>query len=364
MRETLDLIEQAEQEATGVTQSLLMFSRRLPTERRPVELAQLIKESQPILRHLLPRIVELHVDTGCQQPCWVKADRTQLQQILLNLVINARDALPAGGMVEITVTSAGDDSRDSAELIDQSSRYSNSRDRARPLQTKPSSTSPAVRLAVRDTGVGIPPDVRPHIFEPFFTTRPAGRGTGLGLATVQSITRDHGGRIEVETTVGHGSTFTVVLPGISADSATAAAAPPVPAGRGEVVLLEESNRHIRRLITSTLRSWNYQVVLPAEGGSAYESLQQQTERIALLILDTDPPAHDRCECLRRIRAAGHRTPVILTVQVSDPEIDDLLDDSTVVLHKPFQMSELGACLSELLASQPPRTEPPRTEPRP
>lgn len=324
--ETLDVLARTVEEATSITQSLLVFTHRLPAERQAVDLCRFLEESLPVLRHLLPGT--LRVDTSCDQPAWVNADAGQLRQVLLNLTINARDAMPEGGMLYIRV-----------DLVAEQ-------------RGAPGQPPAAVRLTVRDNGAGIPEDIRPHIFEPFFSTKPGGRGTGLGLATVQSIVRDHGGQITVESQVGRGATFTVVLPPLALEAIPTTPSAPPPRGHGQVVLLEESNRHIRRLMNATLRSWGYQTLIPPKGVTVCETYRADPTRISLLVLNADPPAQSGIACMRELRAAGRTTPVILTGKEPDPRVATQLDQWTVLLRKPFQMEEFGRHLRQLLAGQP------------
>jgi signal transduction histidine kinase len=326
--ETLDVIERAAQEASSSTRSLLMFTRRVPAERVPLDLCELARDALRIMRHLLPPTIELYVRTCAGATCWISGDPSQLQQVLLNLVLNARDAMSAGGRLEIMVTS----SPNGSAAADSGS--------APPAE-------PTVRLSVRDEGVGIPQHLHARIFEPFFTTKAGGYGTGLGLATVQSIIADHGGHIELESEVGRGSTFTVVLP----QTLPAAAAGGV-RGRGETIMLMEPNRHIRRLVMSTLRSWGYVVVTAPDGAGAYEAYAQSPDAVALLILNADVPEQGALDCVQRVRAAGRRVPILLTVGSLSTDVSCLLaDEATVLLHKPFQMAELGRVLSQLLTQR-------------
>ena len=328
--QTLQVIEQAVEEATSSTQSLLMFTRRMPAERMPLRVCALVEDSAQIIRHLLPPTIELRVEIRSDDPCWVNADPSQIQQVLLNLTLNARDAMPSHGTLEVTVSCVVDDTATEA-------------DAARAAEI--------VQLCVRDTGTGIPPSVQPRIFEPFFTTKPGGHGTGLGLATVRSIVQDHGGRIKVESEIGRGTTFRVFLPRVSSAELAAGSPEPVPAGDGRLVLLAERNRHVRRLITSTLRSWGYEVLTPEDEPASRLAFEQDRARVTLLILSADPPERSACAWLREIRAAGHCTPAVLTARAFDAEIESQLDAATLLLRKPFQMTDLGACLRDLLGDQ-------------
>lgn len=319
-RQTLRAVAVAVEEAATSTESLLVFSRRLPAARVVLDLGTLVNEVAPVLRHLLPPSVRLRVEVAPGGNHWVNADPAQMRQVLLNLALNARDALPEGGEVEIRVDAAP----------------------ARGAQCD------QVRLTVQDTGAGIPPELRERVFEPFFTTKGAGRGTGLGLPTVRSIVHDHGGRLELASEVGHGTTFTILLPGITVPATAAGKPAPAPAGGGQAVLLIEPNRHVRRLITSALRAWDYEVIAPTGQTWRTDALDRQAGPLALAILNVDGCAAAALDWIRRIRARGHRLPIVLTGRSFGPEVESQRDARTVLLHKPFQMAELGACLTGLL----------------
>ncbi len=213
-RSVLAMIEEAARQATGVTRSLLTFSHKIPSVKRPTNLTAAVQESARLLQRLLPASVELQVRLP-EEPMWVIGDRSQLQQVIINLAINARDAMPTGGKIEIELTRAA------------------ARDRPR---TANHSEQEIATLSISDTGVGIPAEVLPHIFDPFFTTKPRGQGTGLGLAIVRSILQDHHGDISVVTKVGEGSTFTATLPIESIEAPREHAEEDIRRGNGELIL--------------------------------------------------------------------------------------------------------------------------------
>lgn len=330
-RKELELIREATRQATDLTRSLLTFSRKLPTEKRPVDLCTVVQESERLLRRVLPAAVKLEVDVICEPPLWVNADQMQLQQVVLNLAINARDAMPDGGTVRVALSPIAEaDADDLAEASE--------------------SGGPSARLALMDTGVGMPPEVLSRIFEPFYTTKARGQGTGLGLSIVHGVVKDHGGRIEVQSEVGKGTTFTIVLPGIQAVPVREAAAPLTitPQGTGQLILLAEDDRHVRGIIASTLESLGYEVVQSDDGPTALGVFAQYRDVIRLLVLDADLPERSGPDCLRELREAGVKTPAI--VITGNVALDsDELDDETILLRKPFGMPELAATVSEAFA---------------
>ncbi len=328
--EELNAVRQATRQATEVTRSLLSLSRRLPSRKEQIDFCVAVQEAARLLGRALPATIELAMATECESPLWVKADPTQLQQILLNLAINARDAMPEGGRLRITVSQV------EATSIDQS-----------PVGS--SAKGSLASLAVSDTGVGIPLEIQSKIFEPFFTTKTREEGTGLGLSIVYGMVKDHGGCVEVQSTVGEGTTITVLLPCI--ESGAAAEATPrtevAPGGQGELVLLAEDHHQVRGIIALTLRALGYNVLLASDGAAALQLFRQHAEKIRLLLLDVDMPEGTGLDCLREIRKLDVETPAIL--MTGGVSLDDTQpDDNTTVVRKPFDMNELGRWVSTAL----------------
>lgn len=320
---SLERVVEAAEQASGVTHSLLTFSRRTPTEKHVANVASLIEKATRLLERVLPAGITLKTEVP-RMPLYVRADATQLQQVLLNLAINARDAMPEGGELRISAR------------------------RAPPRGSH--DDNPDVQLVVRDTGVGISPRDLPHIFEPFFTTKPPERGTGLGLAITVGIVEDHAGRIDVASQPGEGATFTVTLPAVDSALVHEAAkpAPEVPRGEGELILLAEDDQHVRRIIASALQSLNYEVLPVGDGRALLEAFAERRDRVRLLVTDLEMPQRQGLDCLADLRAAGVRVPAILMTATVDAAVEDDLDDDTVLLRKPFHLSALGVLVGHLL----------------
>ncbi len=332
--QALEAIERAVEQASGLTHSLLTFSQKLPANKKPVDLCAVVDNAARLLHGALPKTVKLVISTDCRPAPWVYADATQLQQVLLNLAINARDAMPTGGTLRIAVGRAAPAGRAAEAKATGDSR--------------PGAAS-SVYLEVSDTGMGIPPEIQARIFEPFFTTKERGQGTGLGLAIVHGIVQDHGGHIAVRSEVGAGSTFIITLPCTASDAAAGGQAlPTLSWGHGELLLLAEANQQAREIMAAELRALGYEVVQVADGGTALAQCRQHRQRVRLLILDVDLPQRRGPDCLRTLRAEGMQTPVILTA--GKALVDDVgeSDPATAVLRKPFQMAELGRLVSAML----------------
>lgn len=321
---SLEGMRRAVEQAAGVTRALLTFARQARVEKSPIDLRDVLSESVRLLRHALPASVRLEVSQPPGEPVTVLADRTQLQQVIMNLALNARDAMPSGGLLRI-------------ELRRQASSHA---------------LTDEARLSVSDTGSGIAPAVLENLFEPFVTSKPRGKGTGLGLSIVHGIVTEHGGSIRVDTAQGRGSTFTVTLPCV-ASSAVRSLVPAAESprrGAGELLLVAEDQPAVRELICSLLGSLGYRVVAAADGREALEIFHRERERLRLVMLDLDLPLRSGMDCLREIRAADARLPIIVMSGSAPPEADVGLAPLTQFLRKPFQLAHLATVVSDGIAA--------------
>jgi two-component system cell cycle sensor histidine kinase/response regulator CckA len=332
-RAALDIIERAATQASGLTRGLLAFSQRLPPDLRRVDLAHIVAGTGRLLRRMLSAAIDLRLEAPLDEPLWIYADSTQIQQVVMNLAINARDAMPNGGTLRIAAAPVRPDDPDATlELQGDKGTWA--------------------RLVVQDSGTGLSPDVRARMFEPFFTTKSSEHGTGLGLAITQRIVREHGGRIEVESRASAGTTFTVYLPGTAADAVAGALeeASAAPAGHGELVLLAEDDALVRDLIKRTLASLGYEVVSVSDGQAAFDCYHRYRARTSLLILDVDLPRRSGLDCLRGLREMGVQAPAIVITGSVDSALEEMLDHHTVLLRKPFGMSALGNLVGQMLGT--------------
>jgi signal transduction histidine kinase/ActR/RegA family two-component response regulator len=292
-REQVAIVNQQAWNATQLIQQILDFSRRAALERQPLDLLPLVKEHVKLLERTLPEHIEVTFvhDSGEHT---VNADPTRIQQVLMNLAVNARDAMPEGGTLRI-------------ELERIIVRHGQS-----PLlpEMKPGDW---IRLSVTDTGTGIPPDVLPHIFEPFFTTKVHGAGSGLGLPQVYGIVEQHEGRIGVATQVGTGTTFNIYLPALAVDTPEPliSEASTLQHGQGETLLVVEDDRAVQAALISTLEALNYTVLPAANGREALALLDQQGSHVALVLSDVVMPVMGGIALLHALRKQGWTVPVIL-----------------------------------------------------
>ncbi len=251
----LETIISESRQAARLVQQILDFSRRSPIEVHPVDLKSFVRESIRVLRRTIPESISFLLEVGPGEHI-VNADPTRIQQVLMNLVVNARDAMPAGGELRIGLERVEIGPGGSQPLPEMEAEAEN---RA------------WVCLAVSDTGTGMTEDVQSHLFEPFFTTKEPGKGTGLGLAQVHGIVKQHGGYIQVESEVGRGTTFRIYLPAHEAERAEPLEkARDAPRGRGETILLAEDDEALRGVAQEILESLGYRVLPVTSGQEALE----------------------------------------------------------------------------------------------
>ncbi|HQF40586.1 MAG TPA: ATP-binding protein, partial [Opitutaceae bacterium] len=264
-------ITAATQRATGLTRQLLAFSRKQEKEEQDVDLGETVANLAKLTRRILGEDIRLTTAVPAE-PVTLRADPGMLEQALLNLAINARDAMPAGGALHIAV-----------ETVDIDADYARTHAGATPGRR--------AHLLVSDTGTGIAPEHLGRVFEPFFTTKAPGQGTGLGLATVYGILQQHQGWITVESTVGRGTTFHLYLPALVPTAAVAGAEVPehpIPVGT-ETVLLAEDDDQLRHLVQAALERQGYKVLAAATGDDALAALRRHAGPVHLLVTDLIMP---------------------------------------------------------------------------
>ena len=328
-------IEKAGQRATGLTRQLLAFGRRQLLQPRVIDLDQIVADLRSMLERLLREDIELRVratpDLGR-----VLADPGQLEQVLMNLVVNARDAMPDGGRLTIETANVElDEAYAAAQLGARPGRH--------------------VMLAVSDTGVGMEPATRARIFEPFFTTKPVGEGTGLGLATVLGIVEQTGGRIVVYSEPGHGTTFKIYLPRTDRAADVASASPAAaPAGAGETILLVEDEDQLRAVACTVLRRHGYVVLEAANGGEAFLIAQDHDGPIDLLLTDVVMPRVSGRRLADQLAAQRPGLKVLFTSGYTDDAIvhHRVIAEGVAFLQKPFTPDALLHKVREVI--DPPR----------
>ena len=323
----------AAERATTLTRQLLTFSRKQATQTRVLNLNEVVTNMTKMLKHILRADVSLSVNYGSKD-FLVNADAGMMEQVLMNLAINARDAMPQGGKL---VVSTSDES--------VGPEY---------VQLNPqASIGDFVCLAVSDTGEGIPPENLARIFEPFFTTKPVGQGTGLGLATVYGIVRQHNGWVTVYSEIGHGTVFRIYLPAAKEreDKKVERPVNQIVRGGTETILLIEDEAPLRALDRSILEGYGYEVVEADCAGAAVERWQEHQNRISLVFTDIVLPGgasgpdlakrfHAEKPALKFIFSSGYSVDVI--------EKDFDLREGINFLQKPYSPHRLAQTVREVL----------------
>ena len=322
--------ERAARQAAELTRQMLGFARRQPVRVAVVDLNGLLRESLGMLRRSIdPRIAVRFVPAPDLRA--VAADPVQFQQVVMNLCLNARDAMPDGGTLTVETANA-----------------------TAPPAARAENRCPdgCVRLSVTDTGVGMTDEVRAKVFEPFFTTKDVGKGTGLGLAVVYGVAQAHGGWVECHSQPGRGSRFEVYLPCAAVEAAAplaVAAAPAPDRGRGETVLVADDEPGVRELAKAALQMNGYRVLTAEDGAEAVAVFGREAGRIGVVILDATMPRMSGRQAFEAIRTIN---PTARVLFASGYPAGDLLADDpppgTAFLHKPYTPTELATEVRRLL----------------
>lgn len=331
----LDLVGQAAQRGAGIVKQVLTFARGVEGERTIVQPRYLLKEMAQLAEETFPRSIEIEVENGRDVPT-IRGDITQLHQVLLNLAVNARDAMPRGGRLTLGVHGVTVDA-----------------ERARALA--PFAPGRYVEITVSDTGTGMTEEVLEHMFEPFFTTKPRGKGTGLGLSTVYGIVRSHGGKVEVDTALGRGTTFRILLPEViekSEPRAPVAAASRVLEGGGRRVLVVDDEEPIRVVLTQMLRRHGFDPVPASDGVEALRIFGQRPTAFHAAIVDLMMPRMHGTEVIRELRTLLPALRIVYSSgfaggdEMTEAMVELAADQANAFLPKPFLEDELLAALRE------------------
>jgi len=333
-QEIISIIESSAGRAARVVKQVLTFARGLEGERVPLQPKQMVREMAKIIDETFPRMIRLDTYMPGELPL-IEGDPTQLHQVLLNLCVNARDAMPDGGTLRIELDEFTVDEHYASTLPGaRVGRY--------------------VRLRVSDTGSGIPRDIVDKIFDPFFTTKPLGKGTGLGLSTTIGIVRTHEGFLDVHSEVGKGTTFEVFLP--AAPDGAAAPAPAEieasPRGRGELILVVDDESAIRDVTQSVLIQNGYRTLAAANGAQALSIFTSHINRIDAVFTDVMMPLVDGVALCRALQKINPKVRIVASTG-SDGEsgLQELRSlNIGCVLGKPFTSGALLTALDDALAT--------------
>jgi CheY-like chemotaxis protein len=328
----LETMRQNVLRGSDLIKQVLTFARGTPGEKVTLPAAPLFNEVVKLLRETLTKTIS--IEAAIADDLWpITGDATQLHQLLMNLCVNARDAMPQGGRLKIE-----------AENLRLDEAGASMRPEARPGRY--------IRLRVADTGVGIPAAILDSIFDPFFTTKEVGKGTGLGLSTTLGIVKGHGGFIEVESKAGQGTQFKVYLPAAETAqlrrAAAAEAAPP--AGRGETILVVDDEQPVRESLREMLESSGYRALTACDGTEAVALYSLHQSDIRAVLMDLVMPHMDGLTAFRALKKIAPNVRVIATsgLITSDRADEALLEGAAAFLAKPYNAETLLKALAEAL----------------
>jgi two-component system cell cycle sensor histidine kinase/response regulator CckA len=326
-------IQTAISQSAALIQQLLAFSRKQAIQYEAVDLNEVVKNTKGMLERLIPENIQLTTLLAAQLGS-IKANRTQMEQILLNLVVNARDAMPAGGKLTIeTRRITLSDSTTTQQLGLTRGDY--------------------VLLTVRDTGTGMDAETLAHIFEPFYTTKPKGKGTGLGLPTVYGIVKQAGGSINVQSELNSGTMFRIYLPWTEEVPASIPARKPDMERGSETILVVEDNGTVRQLTAEILESRGYRVLSADSGEEAMKLCEKFKDGVDLLLTDVIMPEESGPSIAERLTRVRPDMKVLYMSGYAEEMINQqgLLEGSVALLTKPFTMQELTVKVREVLAEE-------------
>jgi two-component system cell cycle sensor histidine kinase/response regulator CckA len=329
----IEAIHQATDRATTLTRQLLAFSRKQLLELKVVDLNVIVEDMERLLRPLIGENIELQTQLGPDLGR-TRADAGQIEQVIMNLVVNSKDAMPNGGKITIQTANARLDHED--------------------VRREYSYIQPGlyVVLSVTDTGEGMDKETQLRIFEPFFTTKEKGKGTGLGLSTVYGIIKQSGGYVLVESEPRHGTTFRIYLPRVEGalEPAGPVGVSPSHSGGSETVLLVEDEESVRQLVRETLESKGYKVLEADNGDAALQIASGHSGKIDMLITDVVMPGMSGRELSARLCAACPQTKVLYLSGYTEDAIvhEGVIDPDTAFLQKPFTLQALSRKVREVL----------------
>lgn len=327
----LDILERNSRRGADLIKQVLSFAKGVEGERNSIQMAHIISEIKKIIKETFPRTIEIQTDV--QKDLWmVCGDATQLHQVLMNLFVNARDAMPYGGTLSISAENF---------FIDELYAQKN-------IEAK---VGPYIIISISDTGAGIPPEIMDRIFEPFFTTKEAGKGTGLGLSTALGIVKSHGGFINMYSEVGKCTKFNVYLPVIKMEAQKEEMQKPeIPSGHGEFILVAEDEDSIRETTRTTLEKYGYRVLTACDGAEAVASYVQNKEEIDLVLMDMMMPFMDGLASVQALRRIEPQVKIIVVSGLAEKDKIAKIVDSHVhaFLSKPYTTGELLKTINEVL----------------
>src|SRR5579883_1860605 len=324
-------LENSSKRGADLVKQILTFARGTEGQLILLQPGYLLKEFIKVIKQTFPKSIEIVHDIPTKTLWMVQADPTQLEQVFMNLALNARDAMPNGGKLTITAEN---------QLIDQTKARMH-------LEAKAGSY---IVVTIADTGTGIPPEILDRIFDPFFTTKEIAKATGLGLSTVLGIVNNHGGFVEIATQVGKGTQFQVFLPTVSGTATTVTTQPQLPLGNGELILVVDDEAIVQQTTQEILADYNYKTLVANDAIEAITLYAKYQPQISAVLLDMLMPNMDGLTAIRIIRSINPHLKIIATSGLSANEHQAIASGADQFLYKPYTATDLLTTLSEVIGS--------------
>jgi len=329
-RKMVDILERNTTRGADLIKQVLLFARGAEGEHRTVQVAYLISEIGKVTKETFPKSIEVRFSIS--RGLWeVTGDATQLYQVLMNLCVNARDAMPKGGILEISAENL---------FIDEKHKRMN-------IEAK---IGPYIVITVTDTGTGIPPEILDKVFEPFFTTKAHGKGTGLGLSTSIGIIKSHSGFIDVNSEVGKGTAFKVYLPSAATTETQQVKAQELTpnTGNGEMILVVDDEVSIREVTNVILETNGYRVITAADGAEAISLYQEKGTEIKIVLMDMAMPVMDGQTCTRELRKINPEIKIIAVSGLIEKEtFSKVAKQVNTLLNKPYSSEQLLKTIKDI-----------------
>ncbi len=328
-QEMLQIVETSARRGASMVEQILSFTRSSEGDRRPVQVADLLQDMVKVAQQTFPKTIEIQQHWPPSKLGLVNADATQLHQILMNLCVNARDAMPKGGVLTLAAENYVVDPVFAQMILEaQVGNY--------------------VLISITDTGTGMSPVVRDRIFDPFFTTKAPGQGTGLGMSTVLGIVKNHGGFLQVASEVGKGSQFKVYLPTTAGATATVEPAQARRSGQGELVLIVDDDRAVQQTNRALLESHHYTTLVANDGIEAIDLFIQHQQDIQIVLMDIMMPNLDGVTAVRALHQINPQVKIIAMSGLAAHREPVLAAGARVFLPKPYTLDDLLQQIAELI----------------
>jgi two-component system, cell cycle sensor histidine kinase and response regulator CckA len=327
----LDILEDSARRGADLVKQILVFARGSEGKRSPLQMSHILSEVLQMVQQTFPKAIDIQLHLPDDDLWTVSADSTQLHQVLMNLAVNARDAMPNGGLLTFSAKNI---------LLDDTFARMNLGAQA----------GPHLVMTVADTGTGIAPELLERIFDPFFTTKEVGKGTGLGLSTTLGIIKNHGGFVKVQSVVGQGSQFKVYLPTLRETAAQPAASLRLLGGNNELILIVEDEPAIQQVTKASLEDSNYRTLTASDGIEAIALYTEHQQEISLVLMDIMMPSLDGVSAIRALMDINPKVRVIaMSGLVTNSQVTETVGTNVrAFLSKPYTMQELLNTLYEVM----------------